>query len=799
MKVKLFIFLFFCTLYCYSQAPTVLTVTKIDYDNGAGSFANELFTAQGLLQSGVNVIINLNAPGLIKTDAGIYGNFSILMGLSGTATLTIQKDPSLAPNIDQGFIWHSYYNSTNAPNGYNLGHYGAWIVSTSPTTGLKFSNLKFKDFEIVIWGQGGPVNNLEVSDCKFEDVANPIALINFPSNILIQRNQCYRLPSGSSTTPFGYFGYFIDLQLSSPYAVAQCTITNNTITGTGATSNSYGIIIECNPQISSVNTCSLVIKNNNFNNIPTGIYWLGVVSGDTYVNANIILDIQNNSFNSNGAAFLLLNPVKTTTINGNSFNNSQISDFYIQNNNYSGGTSTNFGLDFIGPNSLGLTQFNGNNIFLGSSSPTYNSFIIDGSGNSVTNSGFNIVGLNLPGQVSISSISAISNVKVQETKIHTLVTDQAIGLYYAGNNLIDGPTMTSANLTSGNVLSVTYNLNANEHVATSAPFAVEFFRCSSNGDLLDYIGRQQNASPGNNFNFTTTLPSTIIFSSGDKLGATVTSYGTSAGATPKGTSMTTYPLNCLPSISSQNLTSCLNTNVALNLVTLCPSNLSNTIFNWNFGNGTSSVGPTASTTYNSPGTYTVTVTATTSSPASVNVLTQTVQINACQPPQPCTNCIGSFEPNAGDYMVNLWVREDINPQPPTYNNAKIQVSFTGNPTVYTFGTNPTKNKVIEGWQRIEEKFTIPTAATFVNLKLINVGGSGQPDAFFDDIRIFPVDGQMKTYVYDPLTMRLSAMLDENNYATLYEYDEEGKLIRVKKETEKGIMTLQESREGLKKQ
>jgi hypothetical protein len=779
-------------LYCYSQAPTVLTVTKIDYDNGAGSFANELFTAQGLLQSGVNVIINLNAPGLIKTDAGLNGWFLYQIGLSGTATLTIQKDPSLAPNVDQGFILHSYYNSTNAPNGYNLSHYGAWTISTSPTTGLKFSNLKFKDFAIVLWGINS-VNNLEVSDCKFEDVSSSIVLQNFPSNILIQRNQCYSLPPGSSTTPFG-FGYFIDLQLSSAVAVAQCTITNNTITGTTNTSG-YGIIIELQ-QISSVNTCSLVIKNNNFNNILTGILWIGVVSGDTYVNSNIVLDIQNNSFNSNDIAFYLINPVKTTTLNGNSFNNSQTSDFYIPNVNYSGGNSTNFGLDFIGPNSLGLAQFNGNNIFSGSSSPTYKSFIIDGSGNGVTNSGFNIVGLNLPGQVSISSIS---NVKVQETKIHTLVTDQAIGLNSSGNNLIDGPTMTSANLTSANVLSVTYNLNANEHVATSAPFAVEFFRCSSNGDLLDYIGRQQNASPGNNFNFTTTLPSTIIFSSGDKLGATVTSYGTSAGATPKGTSMTTYPLNCLPSIASQNLTSCLNTNVALNLVTLCPSNLSNTIFNWNFGNGTSSVGPTASTTYNSPGTYTVTVTATTSSPASVNVLTQTVQINACQPPQPCTNCIGSFEPNAGDYMVNLWVREDINPQPPTYNNAKIQVSFTGNPTVYTFGTNPTKNKVIEGWQRIEEKFTIPTAATFVNLKLINVGGSGQPDAFFDDIRIFPVDGQMKTYVYDPLTMRLSAMLDENNYATLYEYDEEGKLIRVKKETEKGIMTLQESREGLKKQ
>jgi hypothetical protein len=38
-----------------------------------------------------------------------------------------------------------------------------------------------------------------------------------------------------------------------------------------------------------------------------------------------------------------------------------------------------------------------------------------------------------------------------------------------------------------------------------------------------------------------------------------------------------------------------------------------------------------------------------------------------------------------------------------------------------------------------------------------------------------------------------AELDENNYATFYEYDLEGGLIRVKKETEKGIFTIQETR------
>jgi len=73
------------------------------------------------------------------------------------------------------------------------------------------------------------------------------------------------------------------------------------------------------------------------------------------------------------------------------------------------------------------------------------------------------------------------------------------------------------------------------------------------------------------------------------------------------------------------------------------------------------------------------------------------------------------------------------------------------------------------------------------------------EILFDDIRIHPVDAQMKSYVYDDRNMRLMAELDENGFATFYEYDDEGLLIRVKKETERGVMTLKESRSSYQKQ
>ena len=123
--------------------------------------------------------------------------------------------------------------------------------------------------------------------------------------------------------------------------------------------------------------------------------------------------------------------------------------------------------------------------------------------------------------------------------------------------------------------------------------------------------------------------------------------------------------------------------------------------------------------------------------------------------------------------------------------SSIDLSFTGSAT--TFSLAPS-GQIIDGWQRIEEVIEVPVGATAMDLTLSMASGTG----FFDDIRFFPFDGNMMSYVYDPISLRLMAELDERNYAKLYEYDEEGKLIRVKRETERGIMTIQENRDNTTK-
>jgi len=135
----------------------------------------------------------------------------------------------------------------------------------------------------------------------------------------------------------------------------------------------------------------------------------------------------------------------------------------------------------------------------------------------------------------------------------------------------------------------------------------------------------------------------------------------------------------------------------------------------------------------------------------------------------------SFNPTANKkYVLSAWVREKISAPVASYTHSSIDVLVNG-----TMVENAQPSGVIiDGWQKIEKEFEIPENASVLDVKLKN---SHTDKVYFDDIRIHPFDGNMKSFVYDPETQRLVAELDENNYATFYEYDQEGGLIRVKKE------------------
>lgn len=143
-----------------------------------------------------------------------------------------------------------------------------------------------------------------------------------------------------------------------------------------------------------------------------------------------------------------------------------------------------------------------------------------------------------------------------------------------------------------------------------------------------------------------------------------------------------------------------------------------------------------------------------------------------------------FQPlPAKKYVFSAWVKDGstglTNPAfTPTVNGAAITLKVKA---------------AVEGWKLVEGEINVASNATSIQVVL-----PASASAAVDDIRIFPYDATIKTYAYDEKTLRLMAEMDENNFATFYEYDDEGTLIRVKKETDLGIMTLKESRSVFRK-
>jgi hypothetical protein len=163
------------------------------------------------------------------------------------------------------------------------------------------------------------------------------------------------------------------------------------------------------------------------------------------------------------------------------------------------------------------------------------------------------------------------------------------------------------------------------------------------------------------------------------------------------------------------------------------------------------------------------------------------------PMLPCDGCLPEPMLEEGrEYIINAWVKKESAPIGTVDYGALsgqrpwIQVQCpigTALAPCYPSMDQP----IVEGWQPIECRFT--AGGTSLRIELGVEAGT----ALYDDVRVFPADGSMKCYVYDPHDLRFVAELDERHYATFYEYDLEGKLVRVKKETERGIMTIQESR------
>lgn len=142
----------------------------------------------------------------------------------------------------------------------------------------------------------------------------------------------------------------------------------------------------------------------------------------------------------------------------------------------------------------------------------------------------------------------------------------------------------------------------------------------------------------------------------------------------------------------------------------------------------------------------------------------------------------SFQPHT-EYVVSFWSKTGQINNYAQYATG-LNVKIGGN----VVPLESEDKIVVDGWQKQEYYFTTGVTG-YVEIQFIS-GPDGVP--VYDDVRIHPFNAGMTSNVYDPINYRLKASLDGQNMATMYAYDQEGKLVQVKKETARGIHTLQSS-------
>jgi len=85
------------------------------------------------------------------------------------------------------------------------------------------------------------------------------------------------------------------------------------------------------------------------------------------------------------------------------------------------------------------------------------------------------------------------------------------------------------------------------------------------------------------------------------------------------------------------------------------------------------------------------------------------------------------------------------------------------------------------WLLRSREFTVNSASELV----FSVYNSGSESIYIDDFRVSPFNAAVSSYTYDK-SGNVTAILNNNNFATKYTYDAAGRLVKTEKETEKGF-------------
>jgi hypothetical protein len=152
------------------------------------------------------------------------------------------------------------------------------------------------------------------------------------------------------------------------------------------------------------------------------------------------------------------------------------------------------------------------------------------------------------------------------------------------------------------------------------------------------------------------------------------------------------------------------------------------------------------------------------------------------------------------YKCAVWVTTNSNPN--AYINAYLygkhsNAPFTAISTTVSKTLNDASNVTVGSWKLISVEIQVPDDFTTANAQaspglfvtLMNPV-SGGTVSYFDDFSIHPIDAKVSNYLYDYKTGLVTATLDNENFATFFEYDASGRVLLVSKETLSGIKKIE---------
>jgi hypothetical protein len=139
---------------------------------------------------------------------------------------------------------------------------------------------------------------------------------------------------------------------------------------------------------------------------------------------------------------------------------------------------------------------------------------------------------------------------------------------------------------------------------------------------------------------------------------------------------------------------------------------------------------------------------------------------------------GSTLNQDGTYIFSTWVKVPSTSMTSQV-NIDIRLNYTSGTYKYVGGKSYSGNSEWQLLRQMEVDLHKERGSNTINsiVAIARNSGLDSRTCYWDDMRFYPADALMQTFTYEPGTMNINSVTDENNNTKRFEYDGMGRLIK----------------------